>query len=286
MIGAVGGMGPHRVWTSPDGLRWGKPEIHENIGGRCDTRNNLTWVPERNEWMLISRVGFTPRDIGRSASKDFHHWTPIEQVLEPEPGQPEFHDMAAFRYEGIYLGLLGVFDTQADRQWTELAWSPDSLHWHHLLPGTPFIPNSEQEGQYDWGCIFADQPFIGDSEIRIYYSAGNGRFFGWRDASLCLATIGLDRWAGYRSEAGKVGSVLTQEVLCHGPKLTITADAEGGSVDGTIVDETGKELVRITPLTTDATDQVVADVSSMVGRRVQIRFELEDATIYSYGFVD
>ena len=34
MIGAVDGLGAHRVWCSPDGLRWGAPEIHENIGGR------------------------------------------------------------------------------------------------------------------------------------------------------------------------------------------------------------------------------------------------------------
>jgi len=138
--------------------------------------------------------------------------------------------MVAFRYASVYLGLIGVFDTVAGRQWVELAWSPDSLTWHRLQAGVPFIPNSRQEGAYDWGCIFADRPIVRGDEVRIYYSACNGRFLDWRDAFLCLATMGKDRWAGYRAEPGKAGTVLTSPLACPGSRLAITADAKGGSV--------------------------------------------------------
>jgi hypothetical protein len=284
MIGAVGGLGPHRVWYSPDGLHWGEPTIHANIGGRSDTRNNVLWVPERKEWMLVSRVGFMPRDIGRSASPDFDRWSPIELVLKPEPGQPHFHDMVAFRDAGIYLGLIGVFDTVADRQWVELAWSPDSLRWHRVLAGVPFIPNGQTKGDYDWGCVFADRPIVGETEVRIYYSAGNGCFHDWRDASLCLATLGKDRWAGYRALDHKTGSILTRPLPCRGGTLTISADAQGGSLRVVVLSDTGEELAHPAPITSNVTDHIVADLTAFVGRTVRLRFELDRATLYAFAF--
>ena len=284
MIGTIGGNGPHHVWYSSDGLRWGQPEIFEQIGGRADTRNNLTWIPEREEWMLISRVNFTPRDIGRSASKDLRDWTPITQVIVPEKGTPDFHDMPSFLYENIYLGLIGVFDTVADRQWIELAWSPDSIKWHRLLPGTPFIANGEK-GAYDWGCIFADQPILNESEIRIYYSAGNGQFHNWRDAFVCLAVIGRDRWAGYQSNQEKAGKILTRPDTCKGNKLAVTADALGGSILCAAYDSRGKKIAELATIDTDVTNKVIADVSKYKGQKLRLGFELHNATIYSFAFI-
>lgn len=284
MIGPMGGMGPQRVWYSADGLKWSEPEIYEQIGGRSDTRNNVTWIPEREEWMLISRVGFTPRDVGRSASKDFRNWSPIELVLKPESDNPQFHDMPSFRYGNIYLGLIGVFDVEADRQWVELAWSPDSIDWQRILPGTPFIPNGKK-GSYDWGCIFADQPIFNDSEVRIYYSACNGNFFGWRDAFLCLATLKPDRWAGYRTSSENKAIVLTKPLPCDGTKLALSADIDG-MISCSVCDDEGNEISQLGTVKDDATNQAVADISRFKGKDIQLKFELQDATLYSFSFTD
>lgn len=284
MIGAVGGIGPQRVWYSADGLKWSEPEIYEQIGGRSDTRNNVTWIPERKEWMLISRVGFTPRDVGRSASKNFRDWSPIELVLKPESDNPQFHDMPSFRYGDVYLGLIGVFDVEADRQWVELAWSPDSIDWRRILPGTPFIPNGKK-GSYDWGCIFADQPILNESEIRIYYSACNGNFFGWRDAFLCLATLKPDHWAGYKSDSKDKATVQTKTLSCNGTKLALTADVEG-TIACSVYDKNGKELAQLETVKDDVTNQVVGDLTKFEGKEIQLRFELQDATLYSFAFTN
>ena len=285
MFGTVTGMGPHMVWFSPDGLRWSEP-LTLDVGGRSDTRNNVLWSPERNEWVAITRFGGKPRTVGRTASGDFLQWSQVQEVLKPAPGEPQLHDMVAFRYEGLYLGLLGMYDVPANHQWVELTWSPDTVHWHRILPGTPFIPNGPKEGDYDWGCVFAAQPVIRADEIRLYYAGCNGKFYDWRDGFLCLATVGKDRWAGYRSEGGQEGTVVTHPVDCRSNRLTITADAKGGSVRVTVLDETGKDLIHCQPISEDVTDRTVADLSAYVGNPLRLRFELRRATIYSFALVD
>ena len=183
------------VWFSADGVHWSEP-IKLDLGGRSDTHNNVFWCPLKKEFVGITRSAFVPRTVGRTSSKDFVHWSPVQEVMKPIAGQPEIHDMVVFPYQGIYLGLMGVYDVSAGHQWTELAWSPDTIQWHQINPGTPFIPNSAKEGDYDWGCIFATRPIIGKDEVRLYYAGCNGKFFDWRDGFLCLATLPLDHWAG------------------------------------------------------------------------------------------
>src|SRR5690606_38181836 len=119
--------------------------------------------------------------------------------------------MPVFYYKGIYLGLLGILDRYGDeRVHTELTWSPDTKTWYRLNPGQSFIPNSEKKGSYDygmlWGC--ADPIVRGDS-ILIYY-AGFDLHHGakGRKGHLCLATLGQDRWAGYKA-GNEEGVILT-----------------------------------------------------------------------------
>ena len=45
------------------------------------------------------------------------------------------------------------------KQHVELAWSPDTVHWHRIAEGTPFIGHTPSETEcygalpYDWGTI-------------------------------------------------------------------------------------------------------------------------------------
>jgi hypothetical protein len=289
MFGTLEGLGPHMVWFSADGLHWGEP-ITLNLGGRSDTHNNVFWSPQKKEFVAITRSGFVPRSVGRTSSTDFVHWSPVQEVMKPIVGQPDIHDMVVFPYEGIYLGLMGVYDVAAGRQWTELAWSPDTIQWHQIKPGTPFIPNSAKEGDYDWGCIFATRPIVGKDEIRIYYAGCNGKFFDWRDGFLCLATLPQDRWAGYENTNKTAGTILTQPVVCCSGALAVTADAKGGRITIDLLDEGGKELATSEAVTGNVTDKPVQwkanfDQQKVVGKQVRIRFKIEDATAYSFSFI-
>jgi hypothetical protein len=116
--------------------------------------------------------------------------------------------MIAFPTGGIYMGLLGMMEFPEDsrqyvKQHVELAWSSDTVTWHRIQEGTPFIGHTpakeERYGNmpYDWGTIFASVPILLDDEIRIYYGACDWYFFDWRKGYLALATLRSDGWAGY-----------------------------------------------------------------------------------------
>jgi hypothetical protein len=289
MFGTLGD-GPHMVWFSSDGLDWSEP-IRLDLGGFSDTHNNVFWCPERNEYVGITREKRVPRTVGRTSSADFVHWSKVQQVLKAAPGKPELHDMVAFPYAGIYLGLIGVYDVPAGHQWVELAWSPDTVQWHRIQPGTPLIPNSSRKGDYDWGCIFATRPIVNDEEIRIYYAGCNGKFFDWRDGFLCLATLPKDRWAGYRSNADRAGTILTQPLVCSAENLRVTADAKDGAIEIEVLNDAGTSVARSAPIRGNVTDAKIdwtsaGGLKSAIGKRVTLRISVDRAIMYSFVFVE
>jgi hypothetical protein len=199
--------------------------------------------------------------------------------------------MVAFPYAGLYLGLIGVFDVAADRQRVELAWSPDTVQWHRIQPGSPIIPNSPRQGDYDWGCIFATRPIVKEGEIQIYYAGCNGKFFDWRDGSLCLATLPKDRWAGYSNDEGQAGTLLTKPTVCRARHLLVTADASDGVVEIEVLNEAGDRIASSTPVRGNVTDANIRwkseiDLQSVVGKRVRLRLNIERATVYSFAFAE
>jgi len=197
------------------------------------------------------------------------------------------------RYAGVYLGMVGLFDIEASKQWTELAWSPDSIEWHRIQPGTPLIPNGPVMGDYDWGCIFAAVPLIGKDRIRIYYGANDGRFMAWRNGYVALAWLRADGFAGYEQIAGgsnKTGSVTTKPVTVVGDSLRISADvAPSGYVKIEALSEGGKVLAKGELVTTTVTDAPIQwkegfDFESLEGQKIALRFELRESRLFSFSF--
>ena len=149
------------------------------------------------------------------------------------------------------------------------------------------IPLSEKPGDYDWGCAYAAAyPIVLGDEIRIYYGASNGTHNGWRDGFLALAQLRPDGWAGYvPRDEDQAAVVVTRPVKCNAPTLRLTANVRaGGSVKATILDAAGKTLVVGRTLTASETDAVVADVARQRGQAVRVRFDIEQATLYAFGF--
>ena len=201
--------------------------------------------------------------------------------------QNQAYSMPVFRYADIYLGLVAVFRTREDRVHTELAWSPDTITWHRIQPGTPFIGNLPNEGDYDWGCVYAaDAPVVLDDEIRIYYGGSNGKHTGWRDGFLCLATLRPDGWAGYEQvERSKPAVVTTREIPCGSRPIRVTADVKlGGSVKISIVDASGNQLIAAKPLTETVTDAELHWDRKIEVDSIRLRFELSGAKLYSFSF--
>jgi hypothetical protein len=291
------------VWFSPDGIHWGE-RIDVGPMDDGDTNNCVWWDPDLEKYVIITRHwggATTPgrygggghRQKSRSVSEDFLTWSKPEVVIDGLDLRMQIHDMPVVRHAGVYIGMVGLFDIHASRQWCELAWSPDSIEWHRIQPGVALIPNGPVMGDYDWGCIFAAVPLIGKDKIRMYYGANDGRFMAWRNGFFCLAWLRADGFAGYEQIAGgsnKTGSIRTKPVSVVADLLCISADvAPSGYVEVTALDEDNEKLAEgelITKTVTDARIQWKDGFSleELKGKKIKLEFELRESKLYSFSF--
>jgi len=299
--------GHSSVWFSPDGLHWGEERRIAPIDDG-DTYNCVFWDPTLSKYVLFTRhwggaktsgrygrrLGY--RQVSRSESPDFVNWTPAEVVFKaPNPEQQQIHDMIVFRHAGVYVGLVGLWDMVADREHVELAWSPDSITWKWIEPGKALIPNSRHIGDYDWGCIFAIPPIFKKDEILLYYGSNDNRFFGWRDTFLSLAHLRPDGFAGYEDFPGGTditAAITTTPVVAVTDSLCLSADvALSGYVKVVLIDEDNRKLAESELIPKSVTDASVQwkdgfSLADRVGKKIQLRFELRDAKLYSFSFDD
>ncbi len=296
IIGLNKEHGPMGVRFSSDGIHWSESWPSTEIRARGDTHNNALWAPTLGRYVGITRTirreqGKAIRQVAWTSSEDFLTWSECEVVLEGTEAHLQTYSMPVFYYAGVYIGLPSILDTRSRRVQTELAWSPDTVHWHRLYPGTPIIPNAAAKDGYDWGMVFAAvRPIFQKDKILLYYAGGRLPHRGTYDAGLCLATLRPDGFAGYEpKEKGTVGVITTRPVRCTGSHLTISADTSGGEVCVALLDVAGHPINRSEPICSDVTDAVVAweaksDLAKHAGKKIRLRFELRNSRIYSFGF--
>jgi len=282
------------VGFSPDGIHWNDTRECPEANVRGDTHNNAFWAPTLGEYVGITRTWAKPRgrQVARTSSKDFLKWTRAEVVLEGVEDHLQTYAMPVFYYAGVYMGLPAIYDSDADRTHTELAWSPDTLVWHRIDPGTPLIANGAEKGQYDWGTVYAAAyPVFLKDEIRLYYGGCDDEHFGWRNGYFCLATLRPDGFAGYEPISPEAPAVIvTQPILSTGHPLALSADVrKGGSLAATLFDADGNTLAQSEPLKKNATDtrlQWPGTFKSTVlkGKTIYLEFRLKNAKLYSFTF--
>ena len=189
------------VAFSADGIHWAPAIACPEANSAGDTHNNAFWAPSLRKYVGITRQWSKPfgRQVARTSSPDFLNWDKTQIVLEGLDERHQTYSMPVCFHGGVYIGLVAIHDQDADRVWTELTWSPDTKTWHRVLPGTPLIPNGD-EGEYDWGCVYAAAcPVFLKDEIRLYYGGSDGLHTSWRNGFFCLATLRPDGFAGYRA---------------------------------------------------------------------------------------
>lgn len=306
-----------QVAFSPDGIHWSEQIPQPRISATADTHNNALWAPTLGKYVAFTRQwsrwpyndqSNTPpktvpeyerkgaRQVARTetaVADDFTTFKRAEVVLEGLDPEHQTYAMPVFFHEGIYLGLLAIFEKDiSDRVYTELAWSLDTVHWNRVCPGTALIPNSTEEGAYDygmvWGCAY---PIVRGDDIWIYYGGFDlPHGAKGRRGSLCLATLKKDRWAGYTAK-GATGMVLTTPLVWQGDSLWANVDAAGGSVRAELRDETGLVIEGFSAdkckvITEDNAAARVewngSNLASLAGRQVQIGWYLTDATLYAF----
>ncbi len=312
-----------RVAFSRDGVRWSEPVRCRGLNVAGDTHNNILWAPTLGTYVGITREWERrPRQrlVVRTTTRDFSEWTEPKVVLKGLEPRLQTYAMPVFYHGGVYIGLIALHDQKSDRVWTELAWSPDTVEWHRVCPGTPLIPNSDEKLSYDYGCVYpCAYPVFLDDEIRLYYGGSDWLHYGWRNGFLCLATLRPDGFAGYEpSSAERPAVITTVPLLWPQPSKALRSRAakrsesgaaskiaavttylsadvrEGGSVRVTLLDANGndnenRKLAESTPVRRTVTDAEIdwqgrARAGSLEGKPVRLRFELRGAKLYSYSF--
>jgi hypothetical protein len=295
---------------SPDGFSWNTPAESQAIPGDIASDNVVTCFYDsiNDRYVAIAKVVRSSgehlrRSVSISFSDDFLKWTPVRSVLVPDARDDElarhrvvalrdhlqyddgpqwhiaqFYSMAGFVYEGMYLGMLNVFDISGwppglekrpsaggedGPGYIELTSSRDLHNWNRVGNREILIPvGSKRSWESGW-IGTATLPVIVGDEIRIYYSGlmvshGDNKFLGAEGdripmaraeakamggiGAVGFATLRLDGWASIDG-GDREGTLTTKPMIFEtGNKLVINASATRGSVAVEIVDEDGDPL--------------------------------------------
>ena len=227
------GLGKPRTRFSADGVHWG--EVHEPQGFTAqqgDTHNNALFDARSGKYLWFTKLYLGERLVTRLESDDFIHWRCSGLVLRSsldEGRSSQTYAMNVFPYAGIYLGYVMMYHVGNGRTVDcELAWSPDSIHWQRLQPGTPFLQLGAKDS-YDGGCIYvqAGPPVVQDGKLLIYYGGSPTVHLGWkRSGALCLARLREDGFAGYEPADKSKPAVLTTSLLKLTDTPRVNADGE------------------------------------------------------------
>lgn len=276
------------VSASENGINWQESKHCDGVSVAGDTHNNALWAPTLGRYVAITRTwGDMGREVSRIESNDFSNWTKEEVVLKGKSKDLQPYAMPVFYYGGVYLGLVAIHNQNTDRVNTELVWSPDTKHWNHISPGIPLIPCSQTELSCDYGCVYAcANPVFLKNEIRLYYGGSDWLHFSWRNGSLCLATLRPDGFAGYIQESAKSPAVVTTTLIPYsGEIIRINADIEaGGWLKVSIVDENGKDVSAGKSISKTITDGKLSFEGKIRLGNIQLRFEFNNAKVYSFWF--
>ena len=280
---------------SADGLHWSEPEKLKGIGKIAgDTHNNVFWNPNTRNYVAITRTwGARGRQVTRLESDDFTAWQNTGVVLEATEKSHQPYAMPVFYHAGVFLGLVAIHaQPPIDRVWTELAWSPDSKQWHRISPGTPLIPCSEEVLAYDYGCVYAcATPVFLPDQIRLYYGGSDYYHYGWRSGNLSLATLRPDGFAGFEQKSPETpATIVTKSISLSSTTLRINADVKtNGTVKITATDLNDHPISHPITIRNSVTDESVelplTEGNHAENPNIKLLFELQNAKLYSFGFV-
>ncbi len=322
---------PHNISFSPDGVSWTnvqKVRVPSRIG-HSDGLNCLAgWDGNIGRYVAYFRPqvarpdeaidpeGLSIRLIARSESEDLTGWTELETVLAPDGDDPEgteFQTIGVFFYEGMYVGLLCVHEGFAEerpkrfpyrlphwpahsamlgRCYIELVTSRDGIHWNRSEGRVPFLDNTP--GGLDSGVIWpTNSPVVADDELWFYYGmAVHGHGLSYTK----LPGLARLRRDGFVSLAAgeQAGWVLTEPVICPGGRLHVNADARGGELAASVIEEDGFHTpeyaaVRCATLDGDAVSHRLTwiertDLDPLKDREIRLKFYLRRAELFSYWF--
>jgi len=235
------------------------------------------------------------RNIVRTESTDFVNWTAPQLVLDHAYNavDPQSYGMPVIHYESVYLGLMRSYKLPGDETIDiQLAISHDNQTWERVADMATFIPLGPS-GSWDDGMIFTVPPIVRGDTIEIFC----GGWDGPHNVTPTHTNIGVARLRkdGFVSlDASSTGALTPKKLIMAGDKLLVNANARYGSIEIEVLDEAGNPIQGFKRTDADAvtgdnirhtiTSNGCADVSSVKGRPVSLKFYLNNCKLYSFVF--
>lgn len=226
----------------------------------------------------------------------------------------QLHTFPMWYYEGVWFGLTDVLaatnrmfpDSELDFHTRHklavwefyMAPSRDAVNYDFTAAAYPrkALILRGPAGSYDKDCVRPPMNIITHKDEHwIYYLATNERWGALKwDARLALAKLRLDGFF-YLEAKDKPGTVVTKPFKLEGDKLEVNVDAKAGWVQVELLDENGKVIRGFSGKTAKrhkGVDELRlmpqwksgGDLSQLKGKTVKLRFTLQNAKLYSFGF--
>lgn len=269
-------------------------------GGGLNSRHRLYWEsPEfsaRGTW-----TGYAPVA-----------WIRADAYDQPQPGmtQPaELYNLDCAGYESLIIGLFSIWrgETETREKVNDLTigFSRDGFHWTRE-DRRPFIPVSDTPNAWNWANIQSAGAcclVVGD-KLHFYVSGRQGEP-GTNRPGVCstgLATLRRDGFASMDwrrddrrprvlSRSGLQGGFLTTRLITFsGSHLFVNTDV-AGELRAEVLDESGQPIAPFTrqnskPLRVNQTKAVMewagGSLAQLTGRRVKLRFWLDEGRLYAF----
>lgn len=309
-----------RVHVSADGVNWSAPVAATGPSGDRNTffynPFRQRWVFSI-KWQPIdhgtrTRLYWDHPDFLRGAqwrAGDPVFWFGADDLDSPDPAvgdPPQIYDLDAVPYESLLVGMFqihkGPHNLVAAKnrvpKMTELnvGFTRDGFHWHRPVR-TPFIAATRQAGSWERAYLHSTggvMLVVGD-RLYFYYSGLSGEAPRGPDMYAGGSTgVAFLRRDGFASmEAGRnPGALLTRPVRFNGSHLFVNVDVPEGLLRAEITDVSSAPIAPFTlansvPVRADRTKQLVqwrgvSDLSAVAGKRVRIRFELQNGKLFSF----
>jgi hypothetical protein len=257
----------------------------------------------------------------QSFSDDLIHWQVPWYVLTPDDssdeGQTQFYAMDGYLVRGpLKIGMVKVLrdDLVAEPPvdpnaygigYTTLAWTLDGRHW--VRDQQVFFDRDHGTDPLPWDHAHAwvDEQLIVGDEVYLYYGGykQGHKVNRFEERQIGLVKMPLDRYVARKAEGETPGVLTTVPLLMDGNpgRLVVNVDASAGWLrvqvraanSGTVIE--GLSFADCTPITGDglqmevrweSKEHTLQKLANLAGQAVKLEFELINAGLFAFEFVD
>jgi len=275
--------------------------------------SHFFWDSLIDKYVIYGRTKLTPdqlnerwkiwgwgRAVTRIESSDFRTWTQGELVMAADGDDPvgtEIYSMSVFPYQGLYIGCVQMFyglEQQGNLN-IQLAVSRDGRHFSRVQPRDPFIAEGSVASWDRFNIAIGDLPPVEvDDELWFYYSGRsyrhspyNGKDSGPKTGAIGLAKIKRGRFLALEASFDG-GRVTTKPLLFTGTNLFINGNVDYGSIEVSLLDESGKPISRFQSSVSSENGIDIPvrfggkDLADLAGRPIKIQFKLSNARLFGF----